>query len=175
MITLELNKPYPLPTATQAGASAQFLLKEGNLLQVVLPDMDTREQTALRRGKIKAGFLYDQGCLLWLFRFYDKHNKQVITLDCPFDASIIPKEKLALHNITQESERLSIEIHGVDEKPNTRALRYVTMSHELTLSFLSAVQDQLTTQHNPYIMQQWMTESVSELIKKANMTTLGAQ
>ncbi len=55
---LERGKPYPMPLLQGEGAAAQFLTKTGNILQIVLPDMDSKENNALRTGMIKAGFLY---------------------------------------------------------------------------------------------------------------------
>jgi hypothetical protein len=50
MIELRRGEPYPLPLEQSEGAAAQFLTKTGNILQIVLPGMDAKEQTALRSG-----------------------------------------------------------------------------------------------------------------------------
>ena len=49
-LILERGKPYPLPLAAEARASAQFLMRQSSILQVVIPGMDTLEEWALTRG-----------------------------------------------------------------------------------------------------------------------------
>jgi len=96
---LERGKPYPLPINHGEGAAAQFLMQSGNILQIVLPGMDSKEQNALRSGMIKAGFLYEGGAMLLLFQFYGSDGKPLITFDAPFDIRLLSKDKRNLHNI----------------------------------------------------------------------------
>ena len=99
LITLARGEPYPLPLEQGQGAAAQFLTKTGNILQIVLPDMDSKEQNALRSGMIKSGFLYEGGSMLLLFQFYGSDGKPLITFDAPFDIRLLSKDKRNLHNI----------------------------------------------------------------------------
>ncbi|MDC8446090.1 MAG: hypothetical protein LV471_09230 [Nitrosomonas sp.] len=172
---LAIGKLYPLKLMqTGEGAATQFLLKGGNILQIVLSGMSADEIWSLKKGTIKGGFLYDsRGCLLWLFTFHDRQNKPLFTFDCPFDATLIPRDEIALHSIENEKQRLAIEIHAIDEKRIVRALRLITLSNKMTIDFLSAVQDQLTAHHDHSAMSVWMAQSIDDLAKKCKMEKLG--
>jgi hypothetical protein len=149
---------YPLPIKTQEGASAQFLLKEGSFLQIVLPSMDAQEEKALRNGLCKVGILANNGAILFVFQFLDNQGHPVISLDCPFDARIIPKESLFLPDITKPLERLLFEVHGIDENKILRCLRGLTLSPKSTLDLFAAVQDQLAStnqQAEAIAMSKW--------------------
>jgi hypothetical protein len=52
-------------------------------------------------------------------------------------------------------------------------LRLVTMLSDMTLKFLSAVQEQLTTMDKPGVINQWLQHEPSELIKKTETWVLG--
>ncbi len=170
---LERGKPYPMPLNQSEGAAAQFLLKTGNILQIVLPNMDSKEATALRSGMIKAGFLYEGGAMLLLFQFYGDNGKPLITFDAPFDIRILPTTERNLHCIDNSEQRLAIEIHAVDERKILRALRLVTMPPEMTLKFLSAVQDQLAAIDKPGVMASWLQQQPHDLIKHTDNWILG--
>jgi hypothetical protein len=170
---LSRGQPYPLPLAQSEGAAAQFLTRTGNILQIALPGMDAKEERAIRNGMIKSGFLYDSGSLLLLFQFYGD-NGPLLTFDAPFDIRLYPPEERNLHDIDNNEQRLSIEIHAVDDKNIIRALRMVTMPPAMTLKFLSAVQDQLCeagTFGNK--MAQWLQHEPNELIKTTETWILG--
>ena len=174
MIELRRGEPYPLPLEQGEGAAAQFLTQSGNVLQIVLPDMDSKEQNALRSGMIKAGLLYEGGAMLFLFQFYGAGaGKPLLTFDAPFDIRILSPKERNLHNIDNAEQRLAIEIHAIDEKKILRALRLVTMPPDMTLKFLSAVQEQLATIDKPGVMNQWLQHEPSELIKKTETWVLG--
>ena len=175
LITLTRGEPYPLPLEQGQGAAAQFLMQSGNILQIVLPGMDSKEQNALRSGMIKAGFLYEGGSMLFLFQFYGAGaGKPLITFDAPFDIRLLSSDRRKLHNIENPEQRLAIEIHAVDEKKILRALRVVTMPPDMTLKFLSAVQDQLAAIDKPGVMAKWMQQQPEYLIKKVENWILGA-
>ena len=174
LITLTRGEPYPLPLEQGQGAAAQFLMQSGNILKIVLPGMDSKEQNALRSGMIKAGFLYEGGAMLLLFQFYGSNGKPLITFDAPFDIRLLSAAKRNLHNIENPEQRLAIEIHAVDEKKILRALRVVTMPPAMTLNFLSAVQDQLAAIDKPGVMAKWMQQQPEYLIKKVENWILGA-
>ncbi len=170
---LERGKPYLLPINHVEGAAAQFLTKTGNILQIVLPGMDSKKNNALRSGIIKAGFLYEGGSMLLLFQFYGPGaGKPFITFDAPFDIRILPVTERTLHNIDNPEQRLAIEIHAVDEKKILRALRVVTMPPAMTLKFLSAVQDQLTAIDKPGVMAKWLQIEPQDLINQTETWVL---
>jgi hypothetical protein len=171
---LERGKPYPMPISHGEGAVAQFLTKTGNILQIVLPGMDAKEQKSLKSGLIKAGFLYDGGAMLWLFQCYGAGaGKPLLTFDAPFDIRLLPPAERNLHNIENPQQRLAIEIHAVDKKKILRALRVVTMPPAMTLKFLSAVQDQLAAIDKPGVMERWMQQQPHDLINQAEKWILG--
>jgi len=65
-VKLTCGETYPLPLSLQKeGAAVQFLTKNGNTLQIILPGMNAKEQTALRSGMIKSGLLYSNGAMLF--------------------------------------------------------------------------------------------------------------
>jgi len=173
MIKLSRGELYLLPLNQKEGASTQFLMKSGSVLQIVLPGMDAKEQNALRSGMIKAGFLYNSGSMLFLFQFYGDNGKPLITFDAPFDARLIPTKDRELHNIENAEQRLAIEIHAVDEKKILRALRLVTLPPTMTLKFFSAVQEQLAATDKPGIMANWMRHQPYELIETTETWILG--
>lgn len=173
MIKLARGEPYPLPMQHGEGAAAQFLLKTGNILQIVLPGMDAKEQTALRSGMIKAGILYRSGAMLLLFQFYGNNGKPLITLDAPFDIRLLPVDQRQLHSIDNADQRLAIEIHAVDENKIVRALRLVTMPPSMTVRFLSAVQDQLAAIGGSTIMATWLQQQSHDLIETTETWILG--
>jgi hypothetical protein len=173
LITLARGEPYTLPLLHSEGAAAQFLTKTGNILQIVLPGMHSKEQNALRSGMIKAGFLYESGAMLFLFQFYGGDGKPLITFDAPFDIRILPVDERNQHNIDNERQRLAIEIHAVDEKKILRALRVVTMPPDMTVKFLSAVQEQMSALYKFGVMARWMQQEPNELINQAENWILG--
>lgn len=173
MITLSRGERYPMPILQSEGAAVQFLLKTGNMLQIVIPDMDAKEEAALRSGMIKAGMLYEGGAMLLLFQFYGNDGKPLLTFDAPFDIRLLPPNQRELHNIDNDRQRLAIEIHGVDDKLILRALRVVTMPPDMTIKFLSAVQDQLAAINKPGVMARWMQSQPHELMRTTETWILG--
>jgi hypothetical protein len=174
LITLTRGEPYPLPLEQGQGAAAQFLMQSGNILQIVLPGMDSKEQNALRSGMIKAGFLYDSGSMLLLFQFYGAGaGKPLLTFDAPFDIRILPVSRRNLPNIENPEQRLAIDIHAVDEKNILRALRVVTMPPDMTVKFLSAVQEQIAAIDKPGVMAKWMQQEPQDLLKQVQNWILG--
>jgi len=161
--------PFPLPGE---GAMANFLTKSGNTLQVLIPNLSKDELFSFKKGKIKAGFLYEKGDLLWLFRFYGKKGAS-LTLDSPFDVRSIPDELLALHDVTDRKQRLVIDIHVVDETNTVRALRSVTMPPALTVEFMSAVQEQISTLEKNAALERWLAINPDHLAKKTRLYELG--
>jgi hypothetical protein len=172
---LSRGQPYPLsiPTNSTEGATAEFLRSGGNRLLIVLPGMDAKEEKALRSGIIKAGFLHEAGEILWLFQIYGDKGP-LLTLDAPFDARIIPREDLQLYSIDNVEQRLVVELHAIDEHKTIRALRALSMPNELTLAFLSAVQEQFcAVGESSAALSKWLQYEPNELIKKTQTWTLG--
>jgi hypothetical protein len=173
-ITLERGEPYPLAVVKSEGAAAQFLMQSGNILQIALPGMDSKQQNALKSGMIKAGFLYEGGSMLLLFQFYGTGaGKPLITVYAPFDIRLLSKDKRNLHNIENPEQRLAIEIHAIDEKNILRALRLVTMPPAMTLKFLSAVQEQFAAIDKPDVMEKWLQQQPEDLLKQVEHWILG--
>jgi hypothetical protein len=168
MITLISGEPYPL-TLLEAmqGARALFLTTSGSVLQIVLPGMSSEEEESLRAGMIKAGFLYKSGSMLFLFQFCDTNEMPLLTFDAPFDIRQFPAKLRNLINIENSNQRLAFQIHVVDESKILQVIRLVTMPPELTLIFLSAVQEQLAGIDKPGVMEQWLQLESDELIKQA--------
>lgn len=173
MIELARGEPYPLPVLQHEGAAANFLSKNGNILQISLPGITAKECTAFRSGMIKAGFLYQNGEFLWLFQFNDNKGLPLITLYAPFDVRMIHKDLLALHSIDNTQQRLVVDLHAIDENKILRALRAITMPPELTLEFLQAAQDQIASINQHGSMDQWMQQSPDELTALTKMYLMG--
>jgi len=171
LITLTRGEPYPLPLEQGQGAAAQFLMQSGNILQIVLPGMDSKEQNALRSGMIKSGFLYEGGALLLLFQFYGSNGR--ITFGASFDIRLLSKDRRNLPNLKNPHQRLAIEIRCIDEKKILRALRLVTMPPAMTLKFLSAVQDQLAAINKPGVMAGWLQQQPEDLLNQTENWVLG--
>lgn len=136
---LTRDKNYSLQMINNTeGTAANFLTIGGNYLQIAMSDPARSEVMSIRRDTMKAGFIHDGPLILWVFTFGS------IFLECPFDARIIPSDSLHLPDITNDAQRLGVDIHLVDTATMMlRAIRYVTLSPELTRRFLAAVDDQL--------------------------------
>jgi len=159
LVKLARGEPYPLPLKHGEGASAQFLTKSGNIRQIVLPGMDSKEQAALMQGMIKPVFLYDSGAMLFLFSFMCWCRQTTHNLESPFDIRLLSPTKRNLQSIDNPEQRLTIEIHAVDENKILRAWRLVTMPPDMTIAFLSAVQEQLAAIDKPGVMERWMQQN----------------
>ena len=171
MIALGVGQPYPLPVPSE-GAMADFLGPSNRLL-VCIPDPTNAEIKALKKGCMACGLLSKNGAILLIWQFGDKKGRPVLTLDSPFDARLV--RDIQLHNIESPHSRLVIEVHIVDGSSLlVKGLRAVTMSPELSLAFLAAVQDQLassfsgTAQHD-----QWALKSPPELLLQSTIHKMG--
>jgi len=134
--------------------------------------MDRAEVVAFKKGDLKCGLLVKNNTILFLWQFCDKKGRPVITMDTPFDARIIPDIKL--YDVMNTDTRYAIEIHCVDTATNKiKALRHITMPYELTVAFMSAVQDQLTTKADPKQLNIWMQQQPVELIKTTKNYDMG--
>ena len=180
MIVLNVGSKYPLPLApnfekNREGAATQFLTNTGNILQIALKNMHEEELASLSGGNIKAGFVYKNGNILWLFQFYrlNKPKEVILEFDSFFDARLLDRKELVFNDIANNGQRLVIDIHIVDENKIIRGLRKTTMSNELTASFLSSVQDQLASVPDPESCVELMNHSISSLISQTKSEILG--
>ncbi|MDP9590499.1 UNVERIFIED_ORG: hypothetical protein J2W19_003058 [Shinella zoogloeoides] len=139
MVKLERGGQYPMRLGNLEGAKADFLTTGGNLLLIGMPGIQRSEAQAIRNGWMKAGFIKDGPLILWVFEFPGD-----LIFDCPFDTRIIPKGRLSLPDITNNQQRLLVDIHLVDSATNVlKCIRGITLPSKLSLDFLSAAQDQL--------------------------------
>jgi hypothetical protein len=170
MDIVEVGKPYPFPVAASStgGASAQFLMQSGNILQIMMPELSKGEIASIARGTMRVGFLAANSAILWLFAFGD------IEFDCPFDARLIPRYKLDLPSIENKDQRLLVEVHLVDAYHILHALRAVTFPANITREFLTLVQDQLSSYQDPTEQfHAWQDTELWDLIKTCPMELYG--
>jgi hypothetical protein len=174
LVLLNVGGDYPLKRNAAEGLTANLLLKTGGHAQIVLDGISKEEEAVLRKGVIKAGILYDSGAMLIIFQFY-KNNKPFFTFDAPFDIRILPPDVRDLPDINKPVDRLAFDIHIVDSQTNTiRGLRYITMSPDMTLFFLSSVQDQLASlQNGDAVHALWLQHDPAVLFGMSKKWTLG--
>lgn len=138
MLQLVRDASYPIPLAALEGASAQFLQRGANFLQIAMPGISRSEATQVRNSTVWAGFKKDGPLIFWVFQFGD------LIFDCPFDARLISTDERDLPNVDNAEARYFFDIHLVDSQTNViRGLRAVTFPSDLTRDFLCAVQEQL--------------------------------
>ncbi len=143
MIKLERGKAYPMAIPLMNTAVAELLRDSGNVLLIALNPMNAADEWVLRNGQLKIGMLHDETAILLFFRFFGKNGYADFTFDCPFDARIMPREKLNLPNMETSMSRLAMEIHAIDKNKILRALRMISWHLSLSTDFLSATMDQL--------------------------------
>lgn len=172
LVTLSVNKPYPYDLNVSEGAISNFLVKNENRLIIAMPNISKEEAWAFKKGAMRCGMLAKNGAILFIWQFFDK-KVPVATLDSPFDARLI--NNIDLHNIENEYQRLSISVDIVDTATNlVRGLRLITMPPNLTVTFLSAVQDQLASAESGDSQYQiWMTFRPDDLAKQTKMWDMG--
>ena len=118
--------------------------------------------------------MFKNSAILFIWQFVDPDtNAPVLTLDSPFDARFI--EDIRLDDITGAEDRLLVEGHIVDTSTNIiKGLRAVTMPPDMTVAFLSAVQEQLSShQSGTEQIQAWMAYQPVDLIKQTKMWVMG--
>lgn len=169
---LVVNQQYPFKLPFGEGAVADFLRPSSNRLLILMSNISSVECKILRSGEIRCGFLSKNGAILFLWQFIEK-GKPVITLDSPFDARLIPD--IQLYDVDDKITRLVVDVHIVDSATKiVRGLRSITMPPGLTLDFLSAVQDQISSNiSGKEQLQEWMLCQPFELAKKMQMLPLG--
>ncbi len=172
-ISLVCGKAYPIPTPAHEGAAAQFLTKDGNVLQICLPNITKSEERVYRFNPVRAGVLVEGPVILLLFD-YGSGN----ILDCPFDANAIRRESLALPSIENENQRLLVESHIIDTASGIlHGLRAFTLAPETTREFLCAVQDQIAAGPNPVgfdlELRRIYSKSNEQIVKQTPMLACG--
>lgn len=142
MISLAVNRSYPLPLAGYEGSSAQFLTPSGNVLQICMPNLLSSEKRVYKQSKVRVGMLVEGPVILLLFQFGSGRD----IIDCPFDAQIAKKQgRLNLPDIENDKQRLCVDLHLVDTATNLlKVLRGFTLPADFTRDYLSVVQDQLS-------------------------------
>lgn len=166
LIKLSVGEHYMLPY-NSVGATANFLIKSGSVLQLALDNPQKFEIKEIQKGAVRVGLIVDQPVLLWLFDF-GKGGKY----DAPYDIRLYKKDNLLLPDITNKEQRLVIELHLIDSTTNTlKAIRLFTLPPELTLKFLSAAQDQLALNNSDCDkkLEKYYTYTVPQLIKNTQM------
>lgn len=174
-IELAVGQKYPLRLASAEGAAAHFLGRGGSILQVAMPDMVPSETKLLRHGSLRAGLHVDGPLIVLMFDFRAA-GQRPIELDCPFDARLIQRDALFVPDITNQEQRLMVEVHIVDSATKiVRGLRGVTLSPAFTLAFLSAVQDQLASAESMQARYQaYLREPLDRRIRAAQMEPCGS-
>jgi len=167
-----LGSQYPHKIPDCNGAIAEFL-KDDNTLLIALPGISGDEAKVFRTGVIKCSLLVNNGAIILVWQFCNQENQPFFTFDCPFDARLI--KDINLPNIENKEHRALIHIHAVDSDTNAIvALRSLTMPPDLTLLFLSAVQDQLaSSQSGNDQMKEWLQSSPHELFAMQKSYLMG--
>lgn len=158
---LTVGKPYPRSLPIHEGAICEFLRPQYNRLLICIPNINIEERTALDSGTVtvKLHCDADSHALMMIFSFFNETGNRVLEFDSPFDASILPD--VTLHNITDSVKRLAIEVVVVDTASDQiTALRFITMSPALTVTFLEKVQYQLSSSFNRTLADKWINSQI---------------
>lgn len=170
LTTLSKGAPYPLNIPSYEGAAAQFFIKSGFILQVMLPSAQSSEIKALRKGKIKAGFIRDESQILILFEIGD------MLLECLFIPQIIPNNEYVVPDLKTQKSRFGIDMHVIDTNTNIlKALRSFTLSPKLSRQ-LSQCTDEIRNQKFiSFSSKLFNKDSVESLISKTEMHQCGVE
>ncbi len=141
---LVVGQPYPRPFCQPERACARLFTRDGSVLQIFLPDMSPREESTLQKGTLRAGFLYADGAILWLFQFSRSSRHPALTFDCPYDARRLTASEREFPPAGRQTRaRLAIQIHAMDDAGILRVIRDVALPCALTAEFVTAAHDQL--------------------------------
>lgn len=133
-ITLGVGNSYPLETPCHEGAAAQFFVKSGSFLQVMMPSIMNSELSALKNGKIRSGFITQGKTIFILFEIGD------LLFECPFNPNIIPEDIISIPELTNKNQRLLVDMHVIDTDTNKLcALRSFTLVPALTAKLITHV------------------------------------
>lgn len=176
MAKLSLGELYPFPLRQTEDEEVQFLIKPWNMLQIVLPSMDSQAEQALRTGMVKGGLLYRNGAMLWLFQFYSDSDggKPLLSFYAPFDIRQLPPDQRYLEGDFREQRQRLVEVYGIDSNAILRAVREISLPQELMLEFMDAVHDQLAENNTgQQQIHQWLALDMSALMVQCKMWVLG--
>lgn len=168
VVQLAVGQPYPLPIGFE-GAAAQLMMDSGSIIQIAIPGCLDSEKKLLKKGKMFSGIIVEQPMILLVLKFGD------LIFECPFDARIIPAENRRLHDITDDNQRLFVQIHVVDTQVNIiKALRGITFSPKLTLQLFLAIQDQLANYGDfQAVYAKYLNKDLLQLAAMANLSACG--
>lgn len=173
-LRISKNSPYPLPLPAEFGALAEFFNHGVNTLLIVIPGITSAEEYIISNGRLEGGLLSqdDSILLFWIFSHPD-YPGQVLRFETPFDARRI--RDLTLPVISDSNSRLPIAIHAVDSATKiVRSLRIITMPNEMSIAFLSAVQDQIASSLTSEVqLKLWLSMPLGEATQASKTWVLG--
>ncbi|AWM92546.1 hypothetical protein DJ564_17875 [Pseudomonas sp. 31-12] len=98
----------------------------------MMPSIINSELSALKKGKIRAGFITQGKTIFILFEIGD------ILFECPFNPSIIPQDLISIPDLTNANQRMVVDMHVIDTDTNNLcALRSFTLAPVLTEKFIT--------------------------------------
>lgn len=136
-VTLARGERYPLPYTE--GIVFESMAGSGHMLKIMMPDLDQKEIKEYRRGTMRAGVLYEDGIIMFVFKFGGQP-----WIEAPFNVRLIPAERLDITKQESVVERILLDIHLVDTATGIlKGLRGTTLSPALTKEFIRLVHKQL--------------------------------
>lgn len=165
-----VGKTYPIETTTDVGAVINLQLKS---LLITVPDITDIELSSIMHGKASCGMLHKNSAIHLLWKFQGDHNKGPLIYETPFDVRI--DEEKHFDDLETSDTRLLFSIHIVDTNSNKLVgLRSITWAPELSLAFLSAVQDQLVSHVDSKPQTDiWMKQDLITLAQSTKLWDMG--
>ncbi|NOI32005.1 hypothetical protein [Vibrio coralliilyticus] len=150
-----LGQPYPDEIPPVDGAVADFLLPNANKLIVALPLMTSSDIETLNSGTVTVKVITDQHTKGIILFFSFKAKGCQLNFDCSFDSSVLPD--INLESVKGPTKRIAVQLIAVDSVTKTiKALRFLTMSVELTQKFVQVVQHQLSSNFSSHAANRWV-------------------
>lgn len=168
------NLPYPIPLQFEFGALSEFLSGGVNTLLIAMPGISDVEEFIISAGTLEGGVLSQGDSILLFWKFsHPDHPDLALRFETPFDARRVTD--LTLPTITDSNSRLPITIHAVDSSNNlVRCLRLITMPNEMSIAFLEAVQDQISSVSTSEIqLKLWLSMPLGEASQASKTWILG--
>lgn len=174
ILGLTVGSHYPLPVAE--GAAAHFFGGPNCVLQIGLPELHKDEIRSYRKDPIRFGFI-THGPVILLVIQVGKPGKAAV-MECPFDVFKIPADLLSIPDITNDRQRLSVDLHLVELTDSSlKGLRSFTLTPKTTRDFLTAVMNQraMSYDQNSFSRhyQQLMSYSADQLLRRTKMLPCG--
>lgn len=168
------DSTYPFQLPVEFGAISEFLRGGVNTLLVVMPGISAVDEFLINDGILEGGLLSqdDSILLFWVFTHPD-YPGLTLRFETPFDSRRVTE--LSLPTITDSNSRLPITIHAVDSSNNlVRCLRLITMPNEMSIAFLEAVQDQMSSALTSEIqLKLWLSMPLGEASQASRTWVLG--